>query len=218
MFSFTAALSITGVNVDPQADGIVLKNGGERSLIDCLDKIAAGGRWIPQDLLVRASALREKHKSDPLNTLSERERELSELVAQGLRNRAIAEEIVQDAFVRTLDRGDEIRESVVGWFYRVLRNAVIGIVGLIIAGALVALALLGNDSELSILAMLAAAVIGSLMGLFLYSQGWIWGSRAARRREAGSSVAIALGGGLMALVAAVALAGLLILLLLFFIG
>lgn len=73
------------------ADGIVLKNGGERSLVDCLDKVAAGGRWIPQDLLIRASALRETQKNDPLNTLSERERELSELVAQGLRNRAIAE-------------------------------------------------------------------------------------------------------------------------------
>jgi len=40
-------------------------------------------------------------------------------------NRALAEEIVQDAFVRGLERGDEIRDSVVGWFYRVLRNAVI---------------------------------------------------------------------------------------------
>jgi hypothetical protein len=99
-----------------------------------------------------------------------------------------------------------------------LRNAVVGIVGLIIAGALVALALLGTDSALSILAMVVAAVIGSLVGLFLYSQGWIWGSRAARRRQAGSSVAIAVGGGLMAFVAAIALAGLLILLLLFFIG
>jgi two-component system, NarL family, nitrate/nitrite response regulator NarL len=74
-------------------EGIVLKNGGERSLIDCLDKVSAGGRWIPQDLLVRASALRERQKSDPLNTLSERERQLSELVAEGLRNRAIADEL-----------------------------------------------------------------------------------------------------------------------------
>ena len=40
-------------------------------------------------------------------------------------NRAVAEEIVQEAFVRTFDRGDEIRDSVVGWFYRVLRNAVV---------------------------------------------------------------------------------------------
>ena len=76
-----------------EADGIVLKNGGERSLIDCLNTVAGGGRWMPQDLLVRASALREKQKNDPLNTLSERERELSDLVAQGLRNRAIAEEL-----------------------------------------------------------------------------------------------------------------------------
>ena len=99
-----------------------------------------------------------------------------------------------------------------------LRNVVIGIVGLIIAGALTALALLGRDSDLSVLALLAAAVLGALIGLFLYSQGWIWGSRAARRREHGASVLIAIGGGVMALVAAVALAGLLILLLLFFLG
>jgi len=99
-----------------------------------------------------------------------------------------------------------------------LRNVVIGIVGLIIAGALTALALLGEDSELSILALLAAGVLGTLIGLFLYSQGWTWGSRPARRRETGQSVLIAIGGGAMALIAAVALAGLLILVLLFYLG
>ena len=99
-----------------------------------------------------------------------------------------------------------------------LRNVVIGIVGLIIAGALTALALLGRDSDLSILALLAAGVIGTLIGLFLYSQGWTWGSRAARRRETGQSVLIAIGGGVMALIAAVALAGLLVLVLLFSLG
>jgi len=99
-----------------------------------------------------------------------------------------------------------------------LRNVVIGIVGLIIAGALTALALLGRDTELSILAMLAAATLGTLVGLFLYSQGWIWGTRAARRRDIGQSMLVAIGGGLMVLVAAVALAGLLILILLFYLG
>ncbi len=99
-----------------------------------------------------------------------------------------------------------------------LRNVVIGIVGLIIAGALAALALLGRDSDLSVLALLAAAVLGSIIGLFLYSQGWIWGGRAARRRNHGQAVLIAVGGGLMAIVAAVAIAGLLILVLLFFLG
>jgi RNA polymerase sigma-70 factor (ECF subfamily) len=52
-------------------------------------------------------------------------REFLRFVERRIGNRALAEEIVQDAFVRSLDRGDEIRESVVGWFYRVLRNAVV---------------------------------------------------------------------------------------------
>jgi hypothetical protein len=99
-----------------------------------------------------------------------------------------------------------------------LRNTVIGVVGLIIAGALVALALLGRDSGLSILAMLAAGLLASAIGLFLYAQGWTWGSRAARRRQTGTSLVIAVGAGLMALIAAVALAGLLILILLFYLG
>jgi hypothetical protein len=99
-----------------------------------------------------------------------------------------------------------------------LRNVVIGMVGLIIAGALTALALLGRDSDLSILALLAAGILGTLVGLFLYSQGWIWGTRAARRRETGQSVVIAVGAGVMVLVAAVALAGLLVLILLFYLG
>ena len=99
-----------------------------------------------------------------------------------------------------------------------LRNVVIGIVGLIIAGALTALALLGRDSDLSVLLLLAAGVLAALIGLFLYSQGWVWGSRAARRRELGSSLLIAIGGGIMVLIAAVALAGLLILALLFFLS
>jgi hypothetical protein len=99
-----------------------------------------------------------------------------------------------------------------------LRNTVIGIVGLIIAGGLTALALLGRNTDLSILALLAAGIIGTLIGLFLYLQGWTWGSRAARRREGGQAVLIALGGGVMAVVAAVALAGLAVLVLLFFLG
>lgn len=52
-------------------------------------------------------------------------REFLRYVERRVGNRALAEEIVQAAFVRTLERGDEIRDSVVGWFYRVLRNAVV---------------------------------------------------------------------------------------------
>ncbi len=52
-------------------------------------------------------------------------REFLRYVERRVGDRATAEEILQAAFVRTLDRGDEIRESAVGWFYGVLRNAVI---------------------------------------------------------------------------------------------
>jgi len=52
-------------------------------------------------------------------------RDFLRFVERRIGDRALAEEIVQDAFVRSLDRGDEIRDSAVGWFYRVLRNAVI---------------------------------------------------------------------------------------------
>src|SRR4051812_5493440 len=42
-------------------------------------------------------------------------------------SRVVAEDILQDAFVRSLERGGELRgdESAVAWFYRILRNAVI---------------------------------------------------------------------------------------------
>lgn len=99
-----------------------------------------------------------------------------------------------------------------------LRNLVIGIVGLIIAGALVALALVPRDTNLSILALLVAGLIAAGVGIYLYVQGWVWGSRTARQRQVGQSVLVALGGGFMALVAAAALAGLLVLLLLFYLG
>jgi RNA polymerase sigma-70 factor (ECF subfamily) len=42
-------------------------------------------------------------------------------------SRAIAEDILQDAFVRSIDKVESIEsdEAVVAWFYRVLRNAVV---------------------------------------------------------------------------------------------
>ena len=99
-----------------------------------------------------------------------------------------------------------------------LRNVVIGMVGLIIAAALTALALVERNSDLSVIALLAAGILGTLIGLFLYGQGWVWGSRAARRREAGASAFIGIGGGLMILVAAVAFGLLVILVRLFYLG
>jgi RNA polymerase sigma-70 factor (ECF subfamily) len=60
-----------------------------------------------------------------LAALVENHREFLSFVERRVGSRALAEEIVQDAFVRSLSHGDEIRESAVGWFYRVLKHAVI---------------------------------------------------------------------------------------------
>ena len=96
------------------------------------------------------------------------------------------------------------------------RNLVIGGVGLIIAGGLTALAVLGRDPTTSVLAMLAAGLIAAGTGIFLFVQGWIWSQRAYRTRSTGMSVGIALGGGFMILLAALALAAAVILVILFY--
>ena len=66
----------------------------------------------------------------PLNdqvvaTLVASHRDFLAFVQRRVGDRALAEEIVQDALVKSLDHTGEIRESAVGWFYRVLRNAII---------------------------------------------------------------------------------------------
>src|ERR1700759_199000 len=52
-------------------------------------------------------------------------REFLAFLEARLPNRATAEEVLQAAFARTLERGGGIRdaESAVAWFYRLLRNA-----------------------------------------------------------------------------------------------
>ncbi|MDP1563944.1 MAG: sigma-70 family RNA polymerase sigma factor [Pirellulaceae bacterium] len=73
-------------------------------------------------------------ESDPLNENSSvpsillaNHRRFLRFLEQRVGSREDAEEILQTAFVRSLDKGAEIREreSSVAWFYRLLRNAVI---------------------------------------------------------------------------------------------
>jgi RNA polymerase sigma-70 factor (ECF subfamily) len=58
-------------------------------------------------------------------TLVANHRDFLAFVERRVGNRATAEEILQDAFVRSMDKFDTVRETAVGWFYRVLRNAII---------------------------------------------------------------------------------------------
>ncbi|MCC6350293.1 MAG: RNA polymerase sigma factor [Candidatus Eisenbacteria bacterium] len=54
-------------------------------------------------------------------------REFLAFLEARLRDRAVAEDVLQAAFVKALERGGAIRdeESAVAWFYRLLRNALV---------------------------------------------------------------------------------------------
>src|SRR5258706_9301283 len=59
--------------------------------------------------------------------LVDNHREFLKFLERRVGSRAVAEDILQEAFVRGLDRLQSLRddESAVAWFYRILRNAVI---------------------------------------------------------------------------------------------
>ena len=62
-----------------------------------------------------------------VDRLVQNHREFLHFLQARVRDRATAEDILQAAFVRSMEKADAIRdsESVVPWFYRLLRNAVI---------------------------------------------------------------------------------------------
>jgi RNA polymerase sigma-70 factor (ECF subfamily) len=64
---------------------------------------------------------------DALDRLIKGREQFLAYIQRRVESRAVAEDILQAAFVRGVERGGELRdsESVVSWFYRILRNAVI---------------------------------------------------------------------------------------------
>src|SRR5688572_7570909 len=60
-----------------------------------------------------------------VETLVANHRDFLAFVKKRVGDAALAEDILQDAFARNLDKLDAVRETAVGWFYRVLRNAII---------------------------------------------------------------------------------------------
>lgn len=71
----------------------------------------------------------DEHALDPavLERLLQSHREFLAFLTPRVPSPAVAEEILQAAFVRTLERGGSIEngESAVAWFYRLLRNALV---------------------------------------------------------------------------------------------
>jgi RNA polymerase sigma factor (sigma-70 family) len=64
---------------------------------------------------------------EAIQRLVDHHRQFLAFLQTRVESRAAAEDILQSAFVKGLERGAEVRdeESAVAWFYRVLRNAVI---------------------------------------------------------------------------------------------
>jgi two-component system nitrate/nitrite response regulator NarP len=92
--SMKSAAAIEAVQLG--VNGVVLKDTAADSLLRCLQAVKAGGRWIDQSVLQQALdvALADTGKgTGPFAALSQKERAVVSLVAQGLRNKEIAAEL-----------------------------------------------------------------------------------------------------------------------------
>jgi DNA-binding NarL/FixJ family response regulator len=94
----TAAISDTQVveAIKLGAAGVVLKESAPEALLECVRKVHAGEQWIDHDTATRAVSTvleREAAEKEAAHTLTPREIEIVRMVAQGLRNRAIAERL-----------------------------------------------------------------------------------------------------------------------------
>jgi RNA polymerase sigma factor (sigma-70 family) len=71
------------------------------------------------------------HRAAPvegaLDVLSARRAEFVDFAAARMESRSAAEDLVQEALARAVERAGELRagEAVLGWFYRLLRNAIV---------------------------------------------------------------------------------------------
>jgi len=79
------------VAADLEPEGMVLKTSDPGLLIECMEAVVAGQQWIDPEIAQRTRQAQERAASAP--PLTRRERELIELVRQGLRNRDIAAEL-----------------------------------------------------------------------------------------------------------------------------
>ena len=74
-----------------EPEGMVLKTSDPTHLLECMDAVVAGNKWVDPELARQTSHARERALSTP--SLTPRERDLVDLVRQGLRNRDIAAEL-----------------------------------------------------------------------------------------------------------------------------
>lgn len=76
-------------SLDP--DGIVLKTSDPGHLLECMEQVRKGEQWIDPEIADRTAHAKERASLAP--SLTPRERELIQLVRQGMRNREIAQQL-----------------------------------------------------------------------------------------------------------------------------
>jgi two-component system nitrate/nitrite response regulator NarP len=72
-------------------EGMVLKTSDPGLLLECMDQVRKGDRWLDPEIAERTRQAKDRASRAP--SLTPRERELIELVRQGLRNRDIAAQL-----------------------------------------------------------------------------------------------------------------------------
>ena len=80
--------------LDSGARGYALKDGSPRELVEALGQVAHGGSYVDPRL---RPALLSRRSTERLPSLSNREREVLDLLAQGLTGEAVAEQLVLSA-------------------------------------------------------------------------------------------------------------------------
>ncbi|HEY7006176.1 MAG TPA: response regulator transcription factor [Sphingomicrobium sp.] len=72
-------------------EGMVLKTSDPALLLECMDNVRGGERWVDPEIEERIRQAKDRAARAP--SLTPRERELVDLVRQGLRNRDIASQL-----------------------------------------------------------------------------------------------------------------------------
>ena len=78
------------------AQGVVLKESSPETLLECVRKVHQGEQWLDWETMSRAFGRvmrKETAARETSRILTPRETEVAQMVAQGLRNKAIAERL-----------------------------------------------------------------------------------------------------------------------------
>ena len=73
------------------ADGLLLEGISHRCLVECVNAVAAGKKWVDNKIVQQL--LMPRSQPQPVSRLTGRETEIADLVSRGLRNKTIAQRL-----------------------------------------------------------------------------------------------------------------------------